>query len=342
MGALVKLEPYSHNVGTCSRCHHTVEPLISKQWFVDMKPLAKPAIEAVRKGEVKFVPERFDKTYFNWMENIRDWCISRQLWWGHRIPAYYCEACGETVVAEAAPGICPKCGAASFRQDEDVLDTWFSSGLWPFSTLGWPDRTPELDYFYPTSTLVTGYDIIFFWVARMMVFGYEVMGARPFDTVYIHGILRDEQGRKMSKSLGNGIDPLEIIRDYGADSLRFSLVTGNSAGNDMRYQQKKVEAARNFCNKVYNATRFVLMNPGTRISAGSTFLRSTWRISGSFRAPTKSSAKSRPTSTGSTQPCRAEDLRFHLDGVLRLVHRACQAPPQRGGRRQKPTCARSS
>ena len=262
VGALVKLEPYSHNVGTCYRCHHTVEPLISKQWFVDMKPLAKPAIEAVRKGEVKFVPERFDKTYFNWMENIRDWCISRQLWWGHRIPAYYCEACGETVVAEAAPGICPKCGAASFRQDEDVLDTWFSSGLWPFSTLGWPDRTPELDYFYPTSTLVTGYDIIFFWVARMMVFGYEVMGARPFDTVYIHGILRDEQGRKMSKSLGNGIDPLEIIRDYGADSLRFSLVTGNSAGNDMRYQQKKVEAARNFCNKVYNATRFVLMNLG--------------------------------------------------------------------------------
>ncbi len=261
-GALVKIAPYAHNVGTCYRCHHTVEPLISKQWFVDMKPLAKPAIEAVKKGEVKFVPERFDKTYFNWMENIRDWCISRQLWWGHRIPAYYCESCGETVVAEEMPERCPKCGAMSFRQDEDVLDTWFSSGLWPFSTLGWPDKTPELGYFYPTSTLVTGYDIIFFWVARMMVFGYEVMGQRPFDTVYIHGILRDEQGRKMSKSLGNGIDPLEIIRDYGADSLRFSLVTGNSAGNDMRYQQKKVEAARNFCNKVYNATRFVLMNLG--------------------------------------------------------------------------------
>ncbi len=261
-GALVKIEPYSHNVGTCYRCHHTVEPLSSEQWFVSMKPLAEPAIEAVKKGEVKFVPERFDKTYFNWMENIRDWCISRQLWWGHRIPAYYCEACGETVVSEHAPEKCPKCGETAFRQDEDVLDTWFSSGMWPFSTLGWPDQTPELAYFYPTSTLVTGYDIIFFWVARMMVFGYEVMKQRPFDTVYIHGILRDEQGRKMSKSLGNGIDPLEIIRDYGADSLRFSLVTGNSAGNDMRYQQKKVEAARNFCNKVYNATRFVLMNLG--------------------------------------------------------------------------------
>lgn len=261
-GALVKIDPYAHNVGTCYRCHHTVEPLVSKQWFVEMKPLAQPAIEAVKKGEVKFVPERFDKVYFNWMDNIRDWCISRQLWWGHRIPAYYCEACGEMVVAQNAPEKCPKCGGTSFHQDEDVLDTWFSSGMWPFSTLGWPDKTPELDYFYPTSTLVTGYDIIFFWVARMMVFGYEVMGKRPFDTVYFHGILRDEQGRKMSKSLGNGIDPLEIIRDYGADSLRFSLVTGTSAGNDMRYQQKKVEAARNFCNKVYNATRFVLMNLG--------------------------------------------------------------------------------
>ncbi len=261
-GALVKIENYAHNVGTCYRCHHTVEPLVSKQWFVEMKSLARPAIEAVKKGEVKFVPERFDKVYFNWMDNIRDWCISRQLWWGHRIPAYYCEACGEMVVAQSAPEKCPKCGTTAFHQDEDVLDTWFSSGMWPFSTLGWPDKTPELDYFYPTSTLVTGYDIIFFWVARMMVFGYEVMGKRPFDTVYFHGILRDEQGRKMSKSLGNGIDPLEIIRDYGADSLRFSLVTGTSAGNDMRYQQKKVEAARNFCNKVYNATRFVLMNLG--------------------------------------------------------------------------------
>ena len=258
-GNLVKVEPYTHNVGTCYRCHTTVEPLVSKQWFVDMKPLAKPAIEAVRQGRTRFVPERFDKTYFNWMENIRDWCISRQLWWGHRIPAYYCDACGETIVKATAPERCPKCGAP-VRQDEDVLDTWFSSGMWPFSTLDWPEETPELKYFYPTSTLVTGYDIIFFWVARMIVFGLEEMGEVPFDTVYVHGIVRDELGRKMSKSLGNGIDPLEIIRDYGADSLRFSLVTGNSAGNDMRFYIKKVEAARNFCNKVYNASRFVLMN----------------------------------------------------------------------------------
>ncbi|MEA4969648.1 MAG: valine--tRNA ligase [Candidatus Pelethousia sp.] len=258
-GNLVKVEPYTHNVGTCYRCHTTVEPLVSKQWFVDMKPLAKPAIEAVRQGRTRFVPERFDKTYFNWMENIRDWCISRQLWWGHRIPAYYCDACGETIVQPTAPERCPKCGGP-VRQDEDVLDTWFSSGMWPFSTLGWPEETPELKYFYPTSTLVTGYDIIFFWVARMIVFGLEEVGEAPFDTVYVHGIVRDELGRKMSKSLGNGIDPLEIIRDYGADSLRFSLVTGNSAGNDMRFYSKKVEAARNFCNKVYNASRFVLMN----------------------------------------------------------------------------------
>ncbi len=261
-GNLVKVEPYAHNVGTCYRCHATVEPIVSKQWFVDMKPLAEPALEAVRSGEIRLVPERFDKTYFNWMENIRDWCISRQLWWGHRIPAYYCDACGETIVAERAPEKCPKCGAP-VRQDEDVLDTWFSSGMWPFSTLGWPEETEELNYFYPTSTLVTGYDIIFFWVARMIVFGKEVMGQRPFDTVYFHGIVRDEQGRKMSKSLGNGIDPLEIIKDYGADSLRLSLITGNSAGNDMRFQIKKVEAARNFCNKLYNATRFALMNIGS-------------------------------------------------------------------------------
>ncbi len=261
-GALVKVEPYAHNVGTCYRCHHTVEPLVSKQWFVDMKPLAAPAIEAVRSGSIKFVPERFDKTYFNWMDNIRDWCISRQLWWGHRIPAYYCDACGETMVQETSPAVCPKCGHTSFHQDEDVLDTWFSSGMWPFSTLGYPEQTEELKYFYPTSTLVTGYDIIFFWVARMIVFGLHVMGEKPFDTVYIHGIVRDSQGRKMSKSLGNGIDPLEVIEKYGADSLRFSLLTGNSAGNDMRFYWEKVEAARNFCNKVYNAARFVLMNIG--------------------------------------------------------------------------------
>ncbi len=260
-GNLVKVEPYAHNVGTCYRCHSTVEPLVSKQWFVDMKPLAEPALEAVRSGEIKFVPERFDKTYYNWMENIRDWCISRQLWWGHRIPAYYCDACGETVVSAEAPEKCPKCGAP-MHQDEDVLDTWFSSGMWPFSTLGWPEETEALKYFYPTATLVTGYDIIFFWVARMIVFGKEVMKQKPFSTVYIHGIVRDELGRKMSKSLGNGIDPLVIIKDYGADSLRFSLITGNSAGNDMRFYSKKVEAARNFCNKVYNAARFVLMNLG--------------------------------------------------------------------------------
>ena len=261
-GNLVKIENYAHNVGTCYRCHATVEPLVSKQWFVDMKPLAKAAIGAVEKGDIKFVPERFDKTYFNWMYNIRDWCISRQLWWGHRIPAWYCDECGETIVQPSAPEKCPKCGNVQLRQDEDVLDTWFSSGMWPFSTLGWPDNTEELKYFYPTNTLVTGYDIIFFWIARMIVFGEEVMGEKPFDTVYVHGIVRDEQGRKMSKSLGNGIDPLEIIKDYGADPLRFSLITGNSAGNDMRFSIRKVEAARNFCNKVYNATRFLMMNLG--------------------------------------------------------------------------------
>ena len=258
-GALVKVEPYAHNVGTCYRCHTTIESIVSKQWFVDMKPLAAPALEAVRNGSIRFVPERFDKAYFNWMENIRDWCISRQLWWGHRIPVYYCDACGEVVAAETAPDACPKCGGA-LRQDEDVLDTWFSSGLWPFSTLGYPEQTEELRYFYPTSTLVTGYDIITFWVSRMITFGLAVMGQKPFDIVYVHGLVRDSQGRKMTKSLGNGIDPLEVIAKYGADSLRFSLLTGNSAGNDMRFYWEKVEAARNFCNKVYNAARFVLMS----------------------------------------------------------------------------------
>ena len=262
-GFLVRIEPIKHNVGSCYRCHTVVEPRVSKQWFVKMEPLAKPAIECVRDGRVRFIPERMEKIYFNWMENIKDWCISRQLWWGHRIPAYYCENpdCGHIEVTLDPPEKCPVCGA-KVHQDEDVLDTWFSSGMWPFSTLGWPDKTPELEYFYPTSTLVTGYDIIFFWVARMIVFGTKVMGKIPFDTVYVHGIVRDELGRKMSKSLGNGIDPLEIIKDYGADSLRFSLVTGNSAGNDMRFSNKKVEAARNFCNKVYNASRFVQMNIG--------------------------------------------------------------------------------
>lgn len=258
-GALVRTEKHAHNVGTCYRCHTTIETIVSKQWFVEMKPLAKPAIEAVRSGDIRFVPERFEKTYFNWMENIRDWCISRQLWWGHRIPAYYCDACGEMVVRPAAPERCEKCGGP-VRQDEDVLDTWFSSGLWPFSTLGYPDETKELKYFYPTSTLVTGYDIIFFWIARMIVFGLEVMKKKPFDTVYVHGIVRDALGRKMSKSLGNGIDPLEVIEKHGADSLRYSLLAGNAAGNDMRFYWEKVESAGNFCNKIYNAARFVLMN----------------------------------------------------------------------------------
>ena len=261
-GALVKIEPYSHNVGTCYRCHTTVEPMISKQWFVSMKPLAQKAIEAVESGEVKFVPERFDKIYFNWMNNIRDWCISRQLWWGHRIPAWYCDECGEITVEENEPKQCCKCSSHKLHRDEDVLDTWFSSGMWPFSTLGWPENTDALNYYYPTSTLVTGYDIIFFWIARMVTFGTNVMGKKPFDTVYVHGIVRDDQGRKMSKSLGNGIDPLEIIDKYGADALRFSLITGNSAGNDMRFYDSKVKAASEFCNKLYNASRFVLMNIG--------------------------------------------------------------------------------
>ena len=260
-GNLVKIEPYSHNVGTCYRCHTTIEPMVSKQWFVAIKDLAEPAIKAVEDGRIKFVPERYAQTYYNWMYNIKDWCISRQLWWGHRIPAYYCDDCGETVVAAEAPDKCPKCGG-KLHQDEDVLDTWFSSGMWPFSTLGWPEKTEELKYYYPTSTLATGYDLVFFWIARMIMFGLYAMGDVPFDHVFIHGMVRDELGRKMSKSLGNGIDPLEIIKDYGADSLRFSLTSGTAAGTDMRFQIKKVEAARNFCNKVYNASRFVMMNLG--------------------------------------------------------------------------------
>jgi valyl-tRNA synthetase len=263
-GYLVKIEDYTHNVGTCYRCHHTVDPVTSTQWFVKMEPLARPAIEAVRSGRTKFVPERFAKTYYNWMENIRDWCISRQLWWGHRIPAWYCDECGETIVAREAPAACPKCGCAHLHQDEDVLDTWFSSALWPFSTLGWPEETEDLKYFYPTSMLVTGYDIIFFWVARMIFSGIEQMGDSPFDTVLIHGLVRDAQGRKMSKSLGNGVDPLEVIDKYGADALRFSLAMGVSPGNDTRYSDEKVESARNFANKVWNASRFVLMNTQTR------------------------------------------------------------------------------
>ncbi len=259
-GCLIKTEDYSHNVGTCYRCHSAVEPIISKQWFVKMESLAKPALDAVRNGETNFVPDRFSKIYYNWLENIRDWCVSRQLWWGHRIPAYYCEKCGETHVAKEMPSKCSKCGHRILTQDEDVLDTWFSSALWPFSTLGWPDKTEELEYYYPTNVLITGYDIIFFWVARMMFSGIEQMGEVPFKTVLIHGIVRDSQGRKMSKSLGNGVDPLEVIDKYGADALRFSLAAGNSPGNDMRFYWEKVEAYRNFANKIWNASRFVKMN----------------------------------------------------------------------------------
>ncbi|WP_203635899.1 valine--tRNA ligase, partial [Thermobrachium celere] len=260
LGLLVKIEEHNHNVGAHDRCGTTVEPLLSKQWFVKMKPLAEPAIEAVKNGEVEFVPERFAKVYFNWMENIQDWCISRQLWWGHRIPVWYCEDCGEIIVESEDPSVCTKCNSNNLKQDEDVLDTWFSSALWPFSTLGWPDKTEDLEYFFPTDVLVTGYDIIFFWVARMIFSAINEMGSVPFKHVLVHGIVRDSQGRKMSKSLGNGIDPLEIIDKYGADALRFTLVTGNSPGNDMRFYMERVEASRNFANKIWNASRFMLMN----------------------------------------------------------------------------------
>ena len=259
-GYLVKIEDHEHNVGTCYRCGTTVEPMTSAQWFVKMAPLAKPAMDVVNEGKTKFVPDRFSKTYLRWMENVHDWCISRQLWWGHRIPAFYCDDCGEMTVSKTDVCTCPKCGSKNVHQEEDVLDTWFSSALWPFSTLGWPDKTKELDYFYPTSTLVTGYDIIFFWVARMIFSGVEHMGETPFKTVYIHGLVRDAQGRKMSKSLGNGIDPLEVIDQYGADALRFTLATGNSPGNDMRFSDERVQASRNFCNKIWNASRFIQMN----------------------------------------------------------------------------------
>lgn len=260
MGLLVRIEDYSHNVGTHDRCKTTIEPLVKEQWFVKMDELIKPAVEAVKNGDIKLIPKRMEKTYFNWTDNIRDWCISRQLWWGHRIPAYYCDECGEVVVAKKMPAVCPKCGCTHFTQDPDTLDTWFSSALWPFSTLGWPEQTEDLKYFYPTDVLVTGYDIIFFWVIRMIFSGYEQMGERPFKTVLFHGLVRDSQGRKMSKSLGNGIDPLEIIDQYGADALRLTLITGNAPGNDMRFYYEKVEANRNFANKVWNASRFIMMN----------------------------------------------------------------------------------
>ena len=260
LGLLVKVVPHTHSVGTHDRCKTTVEPMIKPQWFVKMQEMAKPAIEALKKNELNFVPDRFDKIYLHWLENIRDWCISRQLWWGHRIPAYYCEECGEVVVAKEMPKVCPKCGCTHFKQDEDTLDTWFSSALWPFSTLGWPDKTEDFDYFYPTDVLVTGYDIIFFWVIRMVFSAIEQTGKVPFHHVLIHGLVRDSQGRKMSKSLGNGIDPLEIIDQYGADALRLTLITGNAPGNDMRFYMERVEASRNFANKVWNASRFIMMN----------------------------------------------------------------------------------
>ncbi len=260
MGLLVKIEDYSHNVGTHDRCKTTIEPLVKQQWFVKMDELIKPAVEAVKNGEIKLIPERMDKTYYNWTDNIKDWCISRQLWWGHRIPAYYCDDCGEIVVAAQMPDTCPKCGGSHFTQDPDTLDTWFSSALWPFSTLGWPEKTEDLDYFYPTDVLVTGYDIIFFWVIRMIFSGYEHMNEKPFHTVLFHGLVRDSQGRKMSKSLGNGIDPLEVIEKYGADALRMTLITGNAPGNDMRFYYERVEANRNFANKIWNASRFIMMN----------------------------------------------------------------------------------
>ena len=262
LGLLVKVVPHVHSVGTHDRCHTVIEPMIKQQWFVRMEEMAKPAIEALKNGSLKFVPESFDKTYLHWLEGIRDWCISRQLWWGHRIPAYYCEDCGEMVVAKEMPKVCPKCGGVHFQQDEDTLDTWFSSALWPFSTLGWPKDTPEYEYFYPTDVLVTGYDIIFFWVIRMVFSGIEQTGKVPFHTVLIHGLVRDSQGRKMSKSLGNGIDPLEVVDKYGADALRLTLITGNAPGNDMRFYWERVESSRNFANKIWNASRFIMMNMG--------------------------------------------------------------------------------
>ena len=268
LGLLVRVEDHTHNVGTHDRCKTTVEPMIKQQWFVKMDELIKPAVEGVKNGDIELIPASMDKTYYNWTDNIRDWCISRQLWWGHRIPAYYCKDCGEMTVSRETVCTCPKCGSANVEQDPDTLDTWFSSALWPFSTLGWPDKTPELDYFYPTDVLVTGYDIIFFWVIRMIFSGYEHMGKKPFGKVLFHGLVRDDQGRKMSKSLGNGIDPLEVIDKYGADALRYTLITGNAPGNDMRFYWSRVEASRNFANKVWNASRFIMMNdPDNKIKA---------------------------------------------------------------------------
>lgn len=283
LGLLVKVAPHTHAVGTHDRCKTTVEPLVKQQWFVKMEEMAKPAIEALKSGELKFVPERFDKTYLHWLDNIRDWCISRQLWWGHRIPAYYCDQCGEIIVSKEVPAVCPKCGGTHLTQDEDTLDTWFSSALWPFSTLGWPEKTEDLEYFYPTDVLVTGYDIIFFWVIRMVFSGIEQTGKLPFHTVLMHGLVRDSEGRKMSKSLGNGIDPLEVIEKYGADALRMTLITGNAPGNDMRFYWERVEASRNFANKVWNASRFIMMNiekaPDAKVELSELTIADKWILS---------------------------------------------------------------
>ena len=319
---LAKIEGHKHNVGACYRCDTVIEPILSRQWFVKMKPLAEPAIEAVRNGTIKFVPERFSKIYFNWMENIQDWCISRKLWWGHRIPAYYCQGCGEMTVAREQPDTCPVCGSPNLEQDPDTLDTWFSSALWPFSTLGWPEKTRDLEYFYPTDVLVTGYDIIFFWVARMIFSGLEHMGREPFKYVFIHGIVRDALGRKMSKSLGNGIDPLEVIEQYGTDALRFALTTGNSPGNDLRFSTEKVEAGRNFANKIWNATRFVLMNfdeniDFNRIDRAKFTTADKWILSRANIIAREVTENLENFELG----IALQNIRVHLGGILRLVYR---------------------
>ena len=336
-GALKETEPLTHEVGTCYRCHSVIEPMVSKQWFVKMEPLAKPAIESVEKGEIKFVPDRFTKNYINWMKGGRDWCISRQLWWGHQIPAWYCDDCGETVVSKDAPCSCPKCGSTKLTQDPDTLDTWFSSALWPFSTLGWPNENAEdYKYFYPTNTLVTGYDIIGFWVSRMIFSGLAYTGKAPFDTVLIHGIVRDSQGRKMSKSLGNGIDPLEVIEQYGADALRMMLIIGSTAGNDMRYSDEKVLACRNFANKLWNASRFVQMNLPEDFEPGLPAeelldMSDKWILSELAKSPPRPP----PTLTSTSWVWPPKRSRTSSGSLLRLVYRDLQDPPERRGRSRR-------
>ncbi len=368
-GFLKEVEDYSHNVGSCYRCSTIIEPRVSKQWFVRMEPLAKPANEAVRAGKTKFVPERFDKIYFNWMDNVKDWCISRQLWWGHRIPAWHCADCGEITVSKGEVHECAHCHSGNVHQDPDTLDTWFSSALWPFSTLGWPDKTEELKYFYPTNTLVTAYDIIFFWVARMIFSGIAHMGEVPFDTVLIHGLVRDAQGRKMSKSLGNGIDPLEIIDQYGADALRFTLATGNSPGNDMRFSDEKVNASRNFANKLWNASRFILMNLSDEVDVvklpDTLTVEDKWVLS-KYNTLVKDVTenlekfelgmavqklydfiwdifcdwyielcKSRLQAGGASSLGAQQVLVYVMEGTLKLLHRLCRSSPRKSGRRSR-------